>query len=208
MASVELFDDWADAYDAGLRGPQSFPFTGYEDVLDAVLERSCAKPSMAILELGAGTGNLTRRFVEAGCKVWAADFSPEMLKRLSTKLPGVNYLELKVPTGLYALDKRFDQVVSSYLLHEFNLEQKLDILTRLYDYNLTGDGSITLGDIAFPDRAAHDAARKTFADAWDAGEHYWLADETLEACEQAGLKFACEQVSSCAVVMTFMRAER
>jgi hypothetical protein len=32
---------------------------------------------------------------------------------------------------------------------------------------------------------------------WDEDEHYWAADETISACEQAGLRATYQQVSSC-----------
>ena len=36
--------------------------------------RGMIRPSLRVLELGIGTGNLAERFVAAGCQVWGLDF--------------------------------------------------------------------------------------------------------------------------------------
>jgi ubiquinone/menaquinone biosynthesis C-methylase UbiE len=53
------FDDWS-TYDEDV-AMGLFPFDGYERVLDRVVELSAISGGLEILELGTGTGNLTRR---------------------------------------------------------------------------------------------------------------------------------------------------
>jgi putative AdoMet-dependent methyltransferase len=65
--------------------------------------------------------------------------------------------------------------------------------------HLIPGGKIVLGDIAFPNLAAREAARINWGDLWDE-EDYWAADETLTACRQAGLQVQYKQISSCAGV--------
>ena len=72
-------------------GRGGFPFDGYEEVLDRVAAAAHARPGMAVLDLGIGTGNLAARLVAQGCTVWGIDFSTEMLKRAHGKLTDVPY---------------------------------------------------------------------------------------------------------------------
>ena len=71
----EEFDDWAENYDQSVANTQSFPFTGYEEVLDKVVELATPQPGMQVLDLGTGTGNLALRFDAIGCEIWGTDFS-------------------------------------------------------------------------------------------------------------------------------------
>ncbi|MFW9794805.1 MAG: hypothetical protein ACFFEE_10910 [Candidatus Thorarchaeota archaeon] len=69
--SPELFDAWAADYDFFIKvGSDSFPFRGYDDVLNRIVELADPKPDSRILDVGIGTGNLALRFVQLGCDVW------------------------------------------------------------------------------------------------------------------------------------------
>ena len=86
---VQLFDDWAEHYDRSIQADGTFPFDGYEQVLDEVVGTARAQPDMTVLDLGIGTGNLAARFVRLGCDVWGVDFSAEMLAKVCEKLSPV-----------------------------------------------------------------------------------------------------------------------
>ena len=95
------------------------------------------------------------------------------------------------------LDHRFDRIVSSYVLHEFDLSTKMKLLQKLTGRHLAAKGRIVVGDIAFPTSAARDQARRKWADLWDEEEYYWAADEVADICESAGLQVTYKQISSC-----------
>ena len=97
---VPLFDQWADHYDQSVESrhghacpPYTFPFDGYERVLDEIVNAADVTENRLVLDLGTGTGNLAKRFVTAGCTVWATDFSPKMLAQGRIKLPQVYFVE-------------------------------------------------------------------------------------------------------------------
>ena len=90
----------------------------------------------------------------------------------------------------------FDAIVSGYAFHHFDLPTKINLLSRLATDYLNPGGRIVIGDIAFPDAAAQAAARQVLGDLWDE-EDYWIADETLLACHQAGLQASYQHISSC-----------
>ena len=101
------------------------------------------------------------------------------------------------------LAKPFDHVVSAYVLHEFDLATRLELLRRITAHHLSPAGCILVADIAFPSVSARADSFRLWADRWDEDEHYWAADETAAACEQAGLRVGYQQVSSCGGIFTF-----
>lgn len=195
-----LFDRWALEYDQVLsESTGQYPFDGYDDVLSALVTLAKPEPGMMVLDLGIGTGNLAGRFVSQGCTVWGIDFSETMLDKARAKFSEINLVHADLlsewPETLPAM---FDRVVSGYVMHEFDMAAKLRLIHRVAERYLAPGGIILLADIAFPSVAARVAAAKRWADKWDKSEHYWAANETLEAIENTGLRLTYTQVSSCA----------
>jgi len=52
-----------------------------------------------VLDLGAGTGNLSKKFLKLNCKVTAVDVSHKMLEQLQKKLKNGKYLETRIIKG-------------------------------------------------------------------------------------------------------------
>jgi putative AdoMet-dependent methyltransferase len=205
------FDRWAPTYDADVsagtgEGDGRFPFDGYDRVLARVVELAAPLPGMAILELGAGTGNLTARLVETGAEVWALDYSGEMLAIARQKVPGAQFVQAGLLSDYPdALRRRYACVASTYTFHELPLSDKLTLLERLFADYLQDDGLVVVGDIGFLDAPAREGIKAAAGDAWDE-EYYWLADETAAAADFLGLDHSWEQVSSCGAVLTFRRS--
>ncbi len=202
---TQLFDRWAGHYDpAAASADDDFPFAGYELILDQVSSLADVRPGMRILDLGIGTGNLAARFVREGCLVWGMDFSAQMLAQARALLPQVHLVQADLADEWPLEDQEpFDRVVSAYVFHHFNLETKFGLLQRIARRYLVAGGSILIADIAFPTISARAETARRLADCWDEDEHYWAADETVEASEQAGLVVTYEQLSVCGGVFVF-----
>lgn len=192
------FDDWAATYDESVAAGAGFPFDGYAQVLQGILEQAAPRPGANVLDLGIGTGNLAALFVARGCAVWGLDFSPEMVTLARRKLPqatlAVADIRAEWPP---AFQRRFDAVVSAYTFHHFVLEEKVALAKHLVTERLVPGGRLVIGDIAFENAAAEDAQRHALGDEWEQ-EYYWLADDALAALADAGLAVGYTQVSSCA----------
>jgi putative AdoMet-dependent methyltransferase len=215
----QLFDEWADSYDESLRRPAGFPFEGYERVLELVAERSGAESGMEVLDLGIGTGNLAALFLDLGCTVWGLDFSLKMLAKVHARFPQIELLKADI-RGDWPIDvdRRFDRVVSAYVLHEFDLESKLRLLLKLLRDHVVEGGRVIVGDISFATRGARDEAQERLGGTWNAekevwegsiwddDEHYWAADETIETLARAGMTACYEQVSFCGGVYVLDKA--
>lgn len=203
----QLFNDWAQHYDDMVASNDTFPFEGYSQVLDEIVRLADVKAPVQVLDLGTGTGNLAVRFLQRGCTVFVVDFSAEMLARARTKLPQAHLIQADLLDFLdrwpSALPPKLDRIVSAYVFHEFDLMTKVRLLQQLAREHLRNGGSIVIGDVAFPTVQAREEARRRWADVWDEGGDYWVADETLAVCKQAGLQGTYHQVSSCGGVFVF-----
>jgi putative AdoMet-dependent methyltransferase len=193
------FDEWAQTYDRSITSDR-FPFQGYENLLDMIVALANAKPGMSVLDLGAGTGNLALCFAALGCDLWCSDFSPSMLEKARQKLPTAHFVLHDLRSGWpLEIDRSFDRIVSAYVFHHFELEEKVRIIHSLVKDRLVPDGQLIIGDIAFQNAAAQENMKIFTGDQWE-DEFYWLANKSLAALANANLRVEYTQVSVCAGV--------
>jgi putative AdoMet-dependent methyltransferase len=194
---ADLFDSWSENYDQDVSAGD-FPFTGYQQVLERVLQDSSLSAGMELLELGSGTGNLTAQLVKRGCRVLALDFSAKMIEKARVIIPQARFVQADLLAGWpeELASGLFDRILSTYLFHEFELPVKLSLLSHLAG-RLKPAGRIVIGDLSFQDGAARAGARAIFPDAWDEEEEPWAAAEDLAALAEAGLLGSYTQISSC-----------
>ena len=199
------FDGWASTYDQDVLDETRFPFTGYRCVLDVVVRLAEPQPEMLVLDIGTGTGNLAALFVAHGCRLWGTDYSPAMLAVATRKLPQAGFMLADVWQGWPAgLPPVFDRIVSAYTFHHFELVEKVSLLNGLADH-LAPQGRLVISDVAFEDKASLANVRQAVGEEWE-DEFYWLADETLTALQQAGLKARFTPVSTCAGVFVMEKS--
>lgn len=198
------FDLWAGTYDQDVLTDE-FPLIGYEQALRTVVALAEAGPSMRVLDLGVGTGNLALLFAALGCELWGTDFSPAMLELARAKLPRARFAlhDLRDDAWPDGFDGPFDRIVSAYVFHHFEPDKKIRIVQSLFQ-RLTPDGWLVIADIAFPTLTEMEAARHALGDAWEQ-EEYWLADESRAGLERAGFAVEFVPVSYCAGVFRIRR---
>ena len=84
------FDLWADGYDksVGLSDENDrYPFAGYRAMMNALYQRVLAQSGHNVLDIGFGTGILTSRLYEQGCRIYGQDFSARMIELAQAKMP-------------------------------------------------------------------------------------------------------------------------
>jgi SAM-dependent methyltransferase len=112
-------------------------------------ERLGLAPGKTVVDVGAGTGKLTRQLVPTGAHVLAVEPLPEMREQLAAAVPGIEVLagsaeELPLP------DAFADAVVAASAFHWFDTERALPEIHRVLR---SGGALATLGngrDLADP----------------------------------------------------------
>lgn len=145
------FNDWAGHYDDTIRHmkQQDGIYQSYDKLLDTVA-KSCPTNQTSppyLLDIGIGTGNLSKKLLATGAKVIGVDQSREMLAVAKNKFPQVkvrlgDFMNLPFDNGT------FDAIASTYAFHhlnEFEKEIALDEMIRV----LKPHGSIVIGDMMF-----------------------------------------------------------
>ncbi|SDO17802.1 putative AdoMet-dependent methyltransferase [Psychrobacillus sp. OK028] len=143
---VNIFDEWADSYDASVSGKDPEyrdVFEGYETILNEVAKRVTG----TIIEFGTGTGNLTAKLVEAGFSVIGIEPNKKMLEVTAKRFPTIkavdgDLLEFSVDT------ENIDAIVSTYVFHHLTDEEKR-IALKQYASLLPKNGKVVFADTVF-----------------------------------------------------------
>lgn len=205
MLDRKGFDLWADGYDrsVGLSEEENaYPFAGYKTVLGMIYETILKKENPVVLDIGFGTGTLTKKLYEHGCHIYGQDFSARMIELASEKMPEAHLYQGDFTKGLVEPlgQVRYDFIVATYAIHHLTDPQKVDFLKELLD-RLNEDGKILIGDVAFATREEWAQCKKDCGDAWDDDESYCVAEELRSAFPN--LHF--EKVTFCSGVLILTR---
>ena len=124
--SDEQQPDWAHSFggvaEANERGRPTYPAEAVSWLL--------GEQPLSVLELGAGTGKLTRVIAKLGHDVHATDPDPAMLQILEREVPGVRTAEAgaeDIPLG----DASVDAVIAGQAFHWFDLDRALPEIARV-----------------------------------------------------------------------------
>lgn len=207
-ARQALFDQWAASYDVGMEtGTGSFPFLGYDAVLDRVADEIAATKPATVLELGIDTGSLAQRLRARlpDARLIGVDSSAAMHAELAAKALDVEFLQADLSDGtLPASLPACDAVAATYVLHEFTQMVQRKLLGGLWP-TLPPEGVAVLGEVGWPDVARRREAARRFAEHWDPDEHYLAADQLAAVLVADGIHCEWTQVSACGGVAVLRR---
>src|SRR6185436_548518 len=105
------------------------------------------EPGDRVLELGCGTGLVTRHLGATGADVVALDRAPAMLAAARRRAPHAAFIAGDVRAA--AVEGPFDRVVLAFILHELAPDVRADVLRRSADV-LAPEGSIGILEWARP----------------------------------------------------------
>lgn len=181
MLNSEGFDSFIDEYD-GLTSTSdknnTYPFAGYSKVLDKIYNAIVQTPNSTVLDLGFGTGKLTRRLYDYGCTIYGQDFSKKMVELAKKSMPNGHFYQADFANGLQEAltHQKYDYIVATYALHHLSDEQKTELISKLLN-NLKENGKILIGDISFENRNLLNQCKEVAGNEWDDEETYCVADE-------------------------------
>ena len=203
MLDNKGFDLWADGYDKSVNlceQDNDYPFAGYKDVLNTTYNQIRVKSEAKILDIGFGTGILTKRLYDDGYEIWGIDFSEKMIEISREKMPKAKLIQYDFAKGVpeEVEAEKFDYIISTYAIHHLNDTEKVKFLTRLLNL-LNNKGMILIGDVAFETREMHDKCKADCGEGnWDEDEFYLIFDEIKKSFTVAEFT----QISYCAGVLT------
>ena len=151
---VDIFDDWADSYEASVAGEEPEyrdVFEGYDSILNAVTTRV----SGTVVEFGTGTGNLTAKLIEAGISVIGIEPNTKMRQATAERFPSIKVMDGDL-LQFEAETESTDAFVSTYVFHHLTDEEKKEALQK-YAELLPTNGKVVFADTAFISRDAKQA---------------------------------------------------
>ena len=190
---ADTFNHDADApdYDSDVSNETHPVRAGYAELLEWTARQAQIGEEHVVLELGAGTGNLTQRLLPAK-RLVAVDVSHAMLSIAQTKVTGP--IEWICGDLLEYFDHRatrFDRVVSTYAIHHLTQDEKLTLFHRIRDA-VNPRARVVFGDLMLESAQHRTLALKHYASTWPdvaqaiEEEFFWLLDESIEALENLG----------------------
>ena len=201
MLDNKGFDLWADGYDksADISDEDgTYPFAGYKTVLNEIFNRTLNVHTKTVLDIGFGTGTLTSKLYEHGCKIYGQDFSERMIEFAQVKMPNAKLFQGDFSKGLVEplTQKKYDAIIATYSLHHLTDVQKVSFINSLLPL-LNDGGCLYIGDVAFETRASLEKCRNDAGSDWD-DEIYFVFDELQKYIHE--MKF--EQLSFCAGLLS------
>ena len=178
--SIQLFDSWALNYDKSVveaDEQDEFPFAGYRRVMQHIYSRIVAINAANVLDLGIGTGNLCHALYQQGIDITGIDSSAKMLDIARQRMPHALLLQYDLGMGLpeEVGQQYYDAIISTYTLHHFADETKMQLLTQLKPL-LSETGVVLIGDIMFSSTMDEHACRQRAGEFFDEDEYYLIFD--------------------------------
>ena len=196
------FDLWASQYDEAVNANKKeggYPFAGYDQVHGIIIDEILKKDGATVLDVGLGTGRLSKVLYDRGYEIYGQDFSHNMIDIAQNKMPDAKLYQGDFADGL-ALplkDKKFDFIVATYTLHHLRDDQKKVFIAELLS-RLNDGGKLLIGDVAFENQEKMDECKKATGEKWDDAEHYFVAERLKK--DFPSLRY--QVVSLCALVIT------
>ena len=132
---MKILESAPQRYDLGLRILSLGRVTHMYEIVAAAVVDAATTPH--VLEIGCGTGNLTRTLLARGARVTAIDLNPEMLDVAQEKLSNVaGQCELHEMAAVEIADRfpteHFDAIATTLALSEMSAEEQTYVLSAAY----------------------------------------------------------------------------
>lgn len=181
MNDKELFDKWSKNYNENVKASESdgkYPFAAYEEILNKMVEISESTQGNRVLELGIGTGKLSKKLYDLGYKITGVDFSEEMLEKAEKLIPNGNFInwDFQEEFPKEIRESEFDIVLFSYSIHHLSYNKQYELIKSLFEI-MTYNGRIIIGDVMAENKEELENLKDIEKDLWDSDVFYPIFSE-------------------------------
>lgn len=201
MLGSKGFDLWADGYDKSVslsEKANEYPFAGYKRALGTIYNTVKSGSGRSILDIGFGTGILSKKLYDDGCSIYGVDFLQHMVDIAKQRIPQAMLVQHDFAQGLsvFPSNQTFDYVICTYAIHHLNDSQKVELIQEALDY-LSASGQVLIGDVAFETIEEMEQCKMQSGNRWDADEFYPI----VEVLQPVFPLMRFEKISFCAGVL-------
>jgi putative AdoMet-dependent methyltransferase len=196
-------DQWFEEYDLDVQNESDPIRTGYEDVLNWVIEKAAVKQDDEVLDLGSGTGNLCMRIKQCQHLI-CVDVSTKMSEVAKPKLAHLGEVEFQYKDLLeffHANSAQFDVIISTYAIHHLEEDEKQTLFQYLWKALKPG-GRAVLGDLMLENQTAELAMIQTYKELKKFSvseaieeEWFWYVDSAVSGMEALGFEVTGKRFS-------------
>lgn len=150
-----LFDNFAENYDETIfmeDGEYRELFKNYNEILNETVKHIAKYKDAKVIDIGAGTGNLTNIASKVGYDVVGIEPNLKTRNIATAKYPAVKFVSgtfLSLPID----DKSVDSIISSYAFHNLTDEEKEQAISE-FKKKLKDDGTIVIADTIYENSKA------------------------------------------------------
>lgn len=204
MLNNKGFDLWADDYDKSVKLSEeenTYPFAGYKNVLGDIYHKIREGKGKKILDIGFGTGILSKKLYDDGYQIYGIDFSDKMIEKAKEKMPSATFIKHDFTNGLpecLSSDK-FEFIICTYAIHHLDHLQKTNFINELIEHLSDENGQLLIGDVAFKTLEEMKMCKDKSKDEWD-DEEIYPVEEILKS-SYPDMEF--KKISFCSGIFTF-----
>lgn len=153
-----LFDNFAENYDETISmedGEYRELFKNYNEILNETVKHIGKYKDAKVIDIGAGTGNLTNIASKVGYDVVGIEPNLKTRNIATAKYPSLKFVSgtfLSLPID----DKSVDAIISSYAFHNLTDEEKEQAISE-FKKKLKDDGTVVIADTLYENSKAKES---------------------------------------------------
>lgn len=156
------------------------PVGGLESLRRQALEHLGVTSTTRVLELGCGSGGVTRRLLGLGASVTAVDWSEPMLMKAVRRAPAARFERSELTAYAPNPPGSFDLILFCFVLHELDQEARTAAL-GVAAHALSPGGRVAIIDHALPRRGLVARTLSRFVHSFEPpSSRVWLCDGEAE----------------------------
>lgn len=169
------FDKWAETFNkdvqiSDIKG--EYPFCGYKETIHLIVDYIHDNKLITVVEMGVGTGVLSKQLYDKGHFIIGVDFSERMIDHAFEIMPDAKFINTNFQNVIHYLeDETIDCFIFSYAIHHLSPYNQYRLLRDLSRFMKKG-AKIIIGDVMRKTPHELKQLEKKYQPIWDTEEYY------------------------------------